>query len=189
MEEYGNAAIQSALGIQRTLGAGPPVDSRIVDTQVPRVQQHGTVSPRYPPVQHPKIWRANCSNGNKHPNWKSMECRASQSLWAMVWLSSGVNFDVGPIPSANLSPPKPNGMCGSSGPVSLLLLILPGKHRDPSHCCYIWATTSYSSNLSLCKKRAGSTLPNESELPVPAPAYYLHPQYMDVIPNIIFNYD
>lgn len=136
MEECGNAAIQSALGIQRTLGAGPPVDSRIVDTQVPRVQQHGTVSPRYPPVQHPKIWRANCNNGNKHPNWKSMECRASQSLWAMVWLSSGVNFDVGPIPSANLSPPKPNGMCGSSGPVSLLLLILPGKHRDPSHCCY-----------------------------------------------------
>ena len=50
MEECGNAAIYSALGIQRTLGAGPPVDSRIVDTQVPRVQRHGTVSPQYPPL-------------------------------------------------------------------------------------------------------------------------------------------
>lgn len=64
MEECGNAAIYSALGIQRTLGAGPPVDSRIVDTQVPRVQRHGTVSPQYPPVQHPRIWRANCNNSN-----------------------------------------------------------------------------------------------------------------------------
>lgn len=63
------------------------------------------------------------------------ECRASQSLWAMLGWAVEWILDVGPIPLQIWSPPKPNGMCGL-GPVSLLLLILPGKHRDPSHCCY-----------------------------------------------------
>lgn len=51
--------------------------------------------------------------------------------WAVEWI-----LMLAPYPLQIWAPPKPNGMCGSSGPDSLLLLILPGKHRDPSHCCY-----------------------------------------------------
>lgn len=68
---------------------------------------------------------------------KCMDGRASQTLRAMVWLRGRVNFDVCPIPSANLRPPQNQAsFVAPQGLLACCYLLYLRKTRTHPHCHY-----------------------------------------------------